>query len=710
MVRYQYEPSGQKYVNPYNFVSLENECAKNVVYGEINGDLTGVIRCEMETLTPLCIPNASYNLGSEEDKKYDFFSYEDLSAYKGDLAHFTTPIIPGSSLRGAIRGAFEAVTNSCLSTADDENVLHRRSSSPKTPGILEKCGDGIYKLYDAERVKLHTRGGSTVSHRYTAGRVLKTGDEIKFNIDSDHIACDIDKTNAMNTGIVLIGEDGPNKKYDSVMIRGKLKKVIDQCDYDRLVAVWQRYKNDKKKDAPLPYPNFLKLDKMPIFYSEVGGTYYLSPACITKEVFSRTILDVLKNQGNYQPCGSANEKICEACALFGMVGEDESGSLHSLLEFRDGIPLDFDSKNKEEFFEEIRQLPILGSPKTSATEFYMLPVEGYEYWNYDYAVKYDQFNNPIQDKIDPKVRGRKFYWHKKSLTPAGEADRADLTAKVRAVKAGKRFEFDIAFDRITEEELGKLLWVLTFGENDLQEPVHAHKLGHGKPVGYGSVRIHVNDIKKYKLNDKFVYVEEPFKMEDFSYQPEETRSIKEFLKITDYANAPAEVDYPVSADKNDAAIYKWFGFNKDKKIDIRRPAFIEKLPTPLADPLTVDGQKKVSTVDGGNNRSRNERRSHTNENSWQNRAAHRGVASPGNESKAEIHPEFIGELLQAQKKSDKTAKIYIKSKLESAISQSKYNKMAIKLLIEFVADYESSPEQYGDLKHIYQKAKALNLK
>lgn len=51
------------------------------------------------------------------------------------------------------------------------------------------------------------------------------------------------------------------------------------------------------------------------------------------------------------------------------------------------------------------------------------------------------------------------------------------------------FKFRVYFENITEEELNRLRWSLTFDDPDC-----AHKIGRAKPLGFGSVRMSVKQV------------------------------------------------------------------------------------------------------------------------------------------------------------------------------------------------------------------------
>lgn len=106
------------------------------------------------------------------------------------------------------------------------------------------------------------------------------------------------------------------------------------------------------------------------------------------------------------------------------------------------------------------------------------------------------------------IRGCKMYWHKGDIPLKNiEANTSDANkyhtqhTRIKPVNAGVTFTFRIYFENLCEIELGALLWVLTLpGEEGKQ---YRHKLGMGKPLGMGAVRIeprlYLSDrIKRYE--------------------------------------------------------------------------------------------------------------------------------------------------------------------------------------------------------------------
>lgn len=136
---------GYRFRNPYNFVrylgapredagALMGRCApppRDRFLG-----LSGEIACELEVKTPLFISD-SEAIEGDEHKSYRFFTYDGQ------------PAIPGSSLRGMLRGVFEAATNSCFAVLADRTLSFRlgaNESRDLVPARVERDGEGRLRL------------------------------------------------------------------------------------------------------------------------------------------------------------------------------------------------------------------------------------------------------------------------------------------------------------------------------------------------------------------------------------------------------------------------------------------------------------------------------------------------------------------------------------------------------------------------------------
>ena len=137
------------------------------------------------------------------------------------------------------------------------------------------------------------------------------------------------------------------------------------------------------------------------------------------------------------------------------------------------------------------------------------------------------------------------------------------------VKKDAKFSFDIFFEGITREELNKLIWSLNFWENK-NNGSFMHKIGHGKPLGFGSVKITVDEILERKYNLQNGYELNEILVDYNSEMPinKTNDSVKDLLFICNYKNRK-NVNYPyivkseeIDFEENDVASHKWFTENK----------------------------------------------------------------------------------------------------------------------------------------------------
>ena len=202
-------------------------------------------------------------------------------------------------------------------------------------------------------------------------------------------------------------------------------------------------------------------------------------------------------------------KLSPADRLFGWVGSDRGYKGRIRVVCEDGARPEI----IEKFDGSALSLAILGQPKPAQGRFY---------------VAKDAQGNPQEDGLDKKqagynkgkgLRGRKQYWHHKGLEadqapdywkPSVE-DRTQLQSngrhqeyrrpdKNRAPQADSQnrsirgwikpntvFTSSLYVQNLQTEEIGALLWLLSLPGG------HYFRLGYGKPLGFGSVRMEVDE-------------------------------------------------------------------------------------------------------------------------------------------------------------------------------------------------------------------------
>lgn len=135
-------------------------------------------------------------------------------------------------------------------------------------------------------------------------------------------------------------------------------------------------------------------------------------------------------------------------------------------------------------------LNILGQPKASAVEHYLEP-------NPKHSLMQTYGDLPGQE--GGKLAGRKVYRHQKNAAtlpryqaPSEDVRNSDQSTLARYVSApGSQFKFTLRFARLRDWELGALIAALNPErlKDNAKVDDYALKLGYGRPLGLGSVKI-----------------------------------------------------------------------------------------------------------------------------------------------------------------------------------------------------------------------------
>jgi len=588
-------------VNPYNFVPLEHAPSRTALDAYYTGKLlTGRLDYTLTTDTPLLIPDSAKVVKDEkidhekiDHKRYPFFRLPD-----------GTPAIPGSEMRGAMRAVYEAVTNSCLSVLLDSTEEPFSQRLPSTNGFKDHGLLGIdpetgkWVLYAADVVdylKLSEgRDGSLMcngwlnwyGHEYHSGQHTRLRPDgpsgwLQFNrpitLYKKNYHVRLLAPKAGRPVIFRWQDDTPYRALSNILKKSADNDPRSAAHGDLLAALKRVHDNDPKQGGLVPVWYLLADD---------NGTLrcYLSGASIGRVMQGRSWTEIM---GNYAPCADT-DALCPGCALFGTVkGKGTSGRVR----FTDAEAAQYESLGN-------KTLPILSGPKPSAYEFYLeKPKSTYEtsigFWNYDFCSLEETKCSPDGTKqtikkfrvYTPQPRGRKFYWHS---APRTENERSNQNATLEAMKG--TFKGSVYFDRITREQLEELAFVLTLGENK-PASTRLHKLGHGKPVGYGSCKIALTGGELRTLamqNGTLCYHTEPLPLDSLLAAHgrinTDTPSVKSLLKIVDKRSTQGKtVDYPSETrnGKGEPAIFNWFANHR------RNAASLVTLPHPLDTSIEV---------------------------------------------------------------------------------------------------------------------------
>lgn len=627
-----------KFINPYIFVpfSKEQPIERKSLETLLSNKLrTGILKCRLYVRTPLGIPDTEK---VKEDvkghKEYPFFSYKENGK---DI-----PVIPGSSLRGVFRSVFETATDSCFSTLRENTGLSKRVGNRDAykPGIL-RWENGSWHLYQAERyllavdpyrfgrndytkyeglpidsyVGMRQKGKNKTRVAVTEKEELRFGDLVDFQPYTEGkgtykkgkyliwngVARSVKKKNPENAcgvgkkeGMVYIGETFARKKHgESIFTFGKEEKGLTEEQlrkaYEGLLETLMIYRNpainrSKGHSGYIDFEHAKKETGIPVWYSTEDKK--LSLASIGRTFYNTSLNELI---GERKPC--INRKtLCEACALFGMVGDESLGSRVRIT----------DAKAQNGKVLEKATLKILGQPRYSYLPFYAQFSSG--------AIMSPQKSKlEIPSSYDDKnveIAGRKFYWHNQNAAIDSRIymteKKTKMNSTIELVMPGEEFCFDIYYDGITEEQLQKLMWCIHFGENDENGSL-CHKLGHGKPLGLGSAKIVIEE-KAERIFEKGSYRWEKEVMPEMRIEPEFKNS-KELKRVMDFQgldkNIPIKYPYICDRDGNDLsesgrnedARHMWYLKNKD--MNRKNDDSAETLPNILAKNQTLHPYEKM---------------------------------------------------------------------------------------------------------------------
>lgn len=457
-------------VNPYHFVRLGSGVTREKLpYSAYIGPLTGVIRCSLRTTRPLCIPDFPNAVMKMTDDGKRQMKHKEVPFFRVN----GEPVIPGSELRGVVRSAYEALSNSCLSV-NNNNDLTARSTAVRKPGLLRyDTSDRQWHLYEASAKKTGYNGDGSfdetpdtfmrewLNYRYIKGKPQRFEGKVpvtyKFMSSFVPVEADNLEDAVKDYGIVCkIYKDNNG---------GAIK------DYIRLPRRDNKY-----------YPVYYLLTT-----DETGRRLvYLSPAQLSRSVFHNRLSDLV---GTYSKC-TCSDTLCPACRMFGMIADRKSqprdlpAAVASRVRFSDAACT-------EPSALKYYTLKELSSPKLSAVEFYSTAPDMSVLWTYDTK--------------GVKVNGRKFYFHHSSDFTSAQHTQRNITAEL--METGAVFTFSVYFEHLTQKELEQLVWTLAIGENDLSGK-QQHKLGHGRPLGLGSVKIRVDAVTTRQFDtDTLSYTE-----------------------------------------------------------------------------------------------------------------------------------------------------------------------------------------------------------
>ena len=548
---------------PYNFVSI----AKHRVAGGWavprpgTETYSGAFRCELEALTPLIVGGP----GRDDDRVGQRREPRTIEWCMVNGA----PVIPGTSLKGCLRGAIESLSFSSLGSISETTLAARDVSDAKSVyhdrirraggirgGFMVKRGPHRYLIpcdvasietvAVLEGLRLSCRDQDSAEQKTDAW--LKGGSKpVPFDPSTFETPDGETKWEATNLGRgatqgwpVFTGFI-QKKRRDAVFFNPSDQEIQIPTD------IWNAFEDQmtdpqkklrKSRDAAAKKAS---LPGMPIYWLPTDQSGLAIDAIGLARFFRMPVANQPRDLAPQRDDDFVN-------TMFGRVSHDANGTTRRGRAWSTAARL---STGVDATPIASTSPVVPGQPQASATSLYL---------QQDVS-KVTSFGQGPKNRVEDydtdgvSLRGRKLYWHRDPEFPTPPNQNQNVQVRYRPLPKGTRFTFEVMVESVSLAELGGIVHALEYPEG------HAHRLGGGKPFGLGSVRIEIldsavlPDAKRYaSLRERLDAGKTPFDRELartafeaavaerlgfgselYEAQPE----IAEFRRMTSYDNRPA---------------------------------------------------------------------------------------------------------------------------------------------------------------------------
>lgn len=258
------------------------------------------------------------------------------------------------------------------------------------------------------------------------------------------------------------------------------------------------------------------------YYEDSGQVMEFGPVAMFKTPEQATVREIAEQTPHLLPCW-ANTDLCLTSRLFGWTPEEYSQQMEEKLPVAGRVRVSVAWSDKTLGDTRLLPLQIFGSPKPQYYPFYLRPVNGVPSNQPAYYAALQQASGWWHNA--GLLRGRKFYLHhpdavfdqqvpitpqcapispdqaceRVKITPEMVKELDDLRSHQNATAAvlppGAEFKGYVEFDSLSDYELGLLLWAISLADSPRDGCAErAHKLGMGRPIGMGSVRLKIDHI------------------------------------------------------------------------------------------------------------------------------------------------------------------------------------------------------------------------
>ena len=520
-----YDPTSPEFISaPYNFVPLAEKVFSPDWGGLVSHDVpfedgySGVLHYTLEAMSPLLVGGKQEKEEGQPGKVWFHRTGEDFT-------------IPGSSIRGMVRGVFEVATFSRMRQVDDMRHAIRDISGQFVkdsytdkikvqqldgsevkkfqPGLLRMGPDGKPNILPCKqepisqsevRALLRNRQLNFNSARLVADKYKYWLQSVQANGKKPSEINDLlvdylkGKAKVAREAVLVFTGWIPTKRNESIFYDPKRSQPIEVFGADK--RAWADFLHVHGDDQPeetgsgnnrsknkRSWPGYWRRiyregGEVPVYYFQDEGLFRIGLAKLPRLAGDFSVHDLIKHSSEEHL--NTNGKPDMTDLLFGTTeGDGAKGRVHfSLCRVADG----------SEATPEEWGPTILNGPKASFFPNYLeqktdsngvrLP-DGETYATY--------LRRDNSDK--PKIRG----WKRYPARPKDEVRAQNVQpdqgpsvqVKLFPLKQGVKFTGRVVFHNLKPEELGALVWSLRFGNKGKC----LHSLGMGKPFGFGQVKV-----------------------------------------------------------------------------------------------------------------------------------------------------------------------------------------------------------------------------
>lgn len=516
---------------PYNFVPL----AQKVVFPEwadqisidqpFEDGISGTINVKYTAQTPVFVGNG------KGDNNSPIPNYR---AANGKYA------IPGSSLRGMLRnvieiasfGKFNRVSDAALSVRDLQNrELYTNYFTKKEKVIYEAISKKEKVIYEAlskagwlvqdneskewilypveyyrvEDKKLEACYQKDLKNKDSKKRISRISNKVKVyfiptstQIHKHHYIEKIHDIMRLKYAKVEKIELNPfpNSKCGFSVLTGSCgRKHMDFIFEDKNCKVIKIPNKIIKKFDDINVPNSANQKSgialrreledykkfgypgLPVFYltDQNNELFAMGLAQMFKLPYKYNLHEAINNSSS----DNFSDKLDFAECIFGKVKDTTKNDSENNISLRGRVQVEDAVSNNASLTEEEVRI-VLNNPKPTY------------YPNY---IEQDKNKGDYKTLMDDnvKLRGWKRY-PVKDVIPGYGQDK--LESRFTPLKSNTIFEGKIHFHNLKQEELGSLLWAITWGENKEL----SHSVGMGKPYGYGQIKAEITSVIYLKNN------------------------------------------------------------------------------------------------------------------------------------------------------------------------------------------------------------------